>query len=252
MGLANRGRLLSTKLSEIGHARERRDLSSKGPSKSFIHHARRDLIRKSHVVHLAGDGTASKERNQGVLAQRRAQASKPALPIVAPSFPGVRQKAIMDVGEACMRLEDAASEVVSVASAAMAHPVAAIANAAHMEALEDAPPPPPPVVPSANSRRMAKASKTGDHLQRSGPGGSVYMTFLNEQRRSFKRTISDRTLTTHEMRLVESNAKKDWGAMSSAAQSVWERRFRQKKEGTREQGGVVEASPYQSNFGIGD
>lgn len=56
MRLAEKTRLLTTKLSELGHAEERQALYSKGPGRSFIHHSRRDLIRRSRVVYMAGGG----------------------------------------------------------------------------------------------------------------------------------------------------------------------------------------------------
>lgn len=50
MRLADKTRFLTTKLSDLGHAEERQALYSKGPGRSFIHHSRRDLIRRSKVV----------------------------------------------------------------------------------------------------------------------------------------------------------------------------------------------------------
>ena len=52
-----RGKLFSTKGSELGHASELRALSSStGPGKAWLHHARRHVLEKAKEVHVAHHG----------------------------------------------------------------------------------------------------------------------------------------------------------------------------------------------------
>jgi hypothetical protein len=126
----------------------------------------------------------------------------------------------------------------------------AIRNDVETLALEDAPNVGQIVAASAASSSQGMSSK------RSGTGGSVYLTYVNHQKRAFKEHIGDRKMTTEELRQVERDAKQEWASLDEASREAWAMRYRAdvhkrqrgEKHTQSDNGGIA----YKKSFGIGE
>lgn len=239
--LADMGRLFTTKLSELGHAEERVDLASNGPGKSFVHHARRDMIRRARVVHIAGGGedpceAARSKRRTKVTADRLGVLAKPTFPSLPAGVRGEAEKLATDFSLAPLQV------LAAVADSSLA---AAAPQPALEEASGSAADMPPPKV----RRGIAGA------IAPSGSGGSVYLTFLNHSRKS-RRLAKGRRLTQEEQQEIVRDCRSEWASMPTKAREAYEKKYQATVRRRKQQGETPASSQPSdnagSNFNVGD
>lgn len=207
--LAERGMLFSTKLSEFGHANERQSLHNRGLGKSFVHHARRDLLRRARLVHIVsgGDDPSSK--------QKKPNRSVPAQEIAPPALMGADEEA-RSASERCMDPGGDFSEMLfSVGNRQMGtmdHATPALSSSSSAAASHDQA---ETEVGLVTTQPDGKGKARQKQLQQSGAGGSVYLTYLNTCRRSYKQARPERPLSLEEMRGIEAEARVEWATCRS-------------------------------------
>lgn len=252
--LADMGRLFATKLSEMGHAAERIDLSNNGPGKPFVHHARRDMIRRERNVHIAGGG--DDPCGDGWWRKQRAKEMADRLgALKSPSFP----RLLADAAREAENISFDFGKPMAAALAAATDPTLSIAGVA------------PPSLPAAagsldggppqkKSRRAAVSEVVPLPF---GSGGSVYLTFLNHSRRSYKHPVGGRKVAVEEQRKIEADCRAQWSSMSQAAKqgcalkfkaSVQRRLQQQQDKAPLPQPSSASSSgigSFASNFGTG-
>lgn len=193
------GKKFSTKGSELGHASERRFLAPSGaPGKSLLHHARRHLLHKVRLSHMAKGGTDP--LSKAVVRQSARSASSTdiaanalgnALPARAPDvFAGVlpaqklaelKAGTTGDISEAALR--DMARDIRSHVALPAPAPLPTIAAGAAGAA------PPPAHATSASPASAGALARSGAAKKRSGKGLNPYFVFLNRARHEYKLTV---------------------------------------------------------------
>lgn len=232
------GKRLSTKSSELGHASERRALAAaSAPGRSFIPHARRDLMRKHRLSHIARHGADP-------IAEVRIRGGAPCKPVVRIA-PGILEERLpREVLEDSQAIEDEGPQDIlkdvahvplrAVVPSPAPAAVAALAGSAAGDLVplsvqapgqQSLPAPPAPPVQTSTSGGQT----------RSGRGGSIYLVHLNECRRQAKLACGGRKLTKEEMVATYQRAKEEFNCMSTEeldALAIMHRRaVRLRKEG---------------------
>lgn len=261
----------STKASEMGHASERRALSSSGaPGKSFLHHARRDILQRSRTDHIARSGKDPLAK----LPMRRAGSGKPPqscleAPVAPDPFeevlPGETLQSVVDRAVSAEALQQIAGLPGPQRHAALPHPRGG--------ALPPALPPPPPPAPhiaSSSSAAIAvvasgvsaspggaASSSSPPRRKASGSGGSIYQTHLNRVRMEFKLGAGDRKLTPAEREAATQSARDRWASMEEdereALGIVYKAQVRRRQEGGASSADQLVPAPlpaYTSHWGM--
>lgn len=204
-----RGKQFSTKRSELGHAQERQALAAAAaPGRSFVHHVRRDFLRKARALHV-GSGGLDPHR-EGALRQAR-RSTPEAGPAQLDGMGGVDK--MLPPTEAAKLEALCVDFAVPLPDLLSGGPLPLTEQRA--EAIED--------ISLLADRPPGEHSVKRQKLH-SGSGGSVYMTYVNEQLRVSKLALGGRSMTPEEVAQVRSQARQEWADMPPAAKGAYRQR----------------------------
>lgn len=259
----SKNKLLTTKASELGHATERRMLAAAAaPGRSFVHHSRKDVLQKARVAHVRNNG-----KDPAVKPSLKSRRPEAPAELEDPLWQLLDKTALGQIDDVCTEF---ATPVAAVLDSERPLPLdgpssagadAASGRSSHLalqdHSAADARP--------AKVRRQAASSSVGDAQARPasatapcGSGGSVYLTFLNHSRQTFKLSLGgSRKVTQEEMRQIEASAKEEWAEMPPEAKAAFAAKHRQavlRRKGilpAEEDEAERPAAKYIANLGIG-
>lgn len=251
------GKRFSTKGSELGHASERRFLSSAGaPGKAMVHHARKHLLHKVRLAHMERHGAdpLAKPRTRGKAKATHpsasasgdidAKQSDPFHKLLAPNKLKELDDALEDeVTVDSLRRSATAIDPKSLALRdLMAQPLAL--------AMSEAPLPGLGAIEDVADHAAQPATKE------SGKGLNPYFVHLNRCRREFKASIGNRPMTPEEQLTINQRAKESWNELTAeekgAIEVLYQSGVRRRQIGSQALAMLGTADkPYTPNWNMG-
>ena len=264
-----RGKLFTTKGSELLHAQERRHLqAASAPGRVFAQHAEQDFMKKVRVTHMRLGG--SDPLKQAPLRRSSEQKQMALLDTMIETkamnpFEGLNRE-LGPIGEMSAVnfgiSEGSDIEAGDILAASRAGCLPAICGPLAPPMLALPPPPPPPGFVDDNAQEEAG----GEISEHSGSGMNPYFHLLNIRRKSAKQSVGGRVLTPDETKEVHEEAKENYRELKEGDGSLEALRTLHRKGVRDRQGGKkagaedAEAAkammpyalqPYRSVFGIG-